>query len=574
MVSRLDRVYYEDELRYLEEESAVFAERHPEIARFLGLQGRDPALRDPHAERIIESFAFMMGKLRRFLDAQFPELVHSLYYMLYPQYLRPLPAKTLVQFHSKENMLDKPLPLARGTELYAEGLGPGGQTYTFTTCWDLLIQPLVLKKVYIDPEADSDYNLSAELSVEAGAQAQDCEWDQVEFAIHGDPSTIYELFHKLSGQLTKVTLKGIKGVELEVVWSGFESSHNYDEEDTGRFGNLHYLRDYFDYPHRFFFFRLKGLDRVFEKQDDLEAVQVDFHFSRPFATGFRVQNDNLRLNCCVAQNLFVHDCEPVKVDGVRLEYSVDPQAERQDMEVHSIMQVLASEGQKTETVRPFYQFDRHNVDTDQQWFYTLRREPAMDHGWNCHMRFIDLNHDGTGALANQVISTLARCTNRHFAQHLKLGQLDGLSRDVPETVSVTNITPASPSLWPALHSKGEWDFLAHLSLDYSEIDDLETLRCLLNLYHYSGNEAGKRKIKGIRSAETKRDFVIRQGCCILGRRLTLELDSAYYPAGGDIVLFNRVFGHFLKAYCPINSFLGLKVQDMVTKESFDYTVWG
>ncbi len=66
-----DRRYYEEELNYLIEAGREYARLHPERARFLNLA--DPRSRDPHVQRLIESFAFLTGNIRRRIEDDFPE---------------------------------------------------------------------------------------------------------------------------------------------------------------------------------------------------------------------------------------------------------------------------------------------------------------------------------------------------------------------------------------------------------------------------------------------------------------------------------------------------------------------
>ncbi len=573
MVSREDRIYYEHEIRRLNREGQVFAERFPDIARRLGLHGSDAGLRDPHAERIVESFAFLTGKLHRFLDARFPELAHALFQMAYPAYLRPAPVKTLVQFSVMESMLDKPLLIPRGVELYADRLGPDGETYTFTTCWDVLAQPVEVARVYVDPEAPGDYSLSVALRLHPGVQAGACDWDRLEFTICGDPSVRNELFLQLAEHLEAATLKDLGGA-LQVAWSGFDREHDYETEGADRFSQLHQLRDYFDFPQRFYSFRIEGLNERLRDHQQLEELQINFKFRRPFAAGIHVQTEHLRLYCAVAQNLFAADCEPFTADEATLEYLLTPDAERVDLEVHSLRQVHASRARDVTPVRPYFHFARRHIDAERQWFYLERRELALDQGWDVYIRFLDMDHRGPGALAGQTLSVSAWCANRRFAQKLKLEQLNRISTDIPEVVRVRNIAQATRALWPELHSEREWDFLAHLALDYAELGDLDALRALLSLYNIGASESGERKIKGIRKVAMERDAIIRQGSCIQGQRMTLDIDGGHFSSLGDAALFARTMAAFLRAYCPINSFIRLEANDAETGTQFSHIAWG
>ena len=85
--------YYQGELSALRQLGRRFCERNPALAPFLGDAGQDPDV-----ERLLEGFAFLTGRLRQKLDDQLPELSHSLMHLLWPNYMRPLPSFSMLQF--------------------------------------------------------------------------------------------------------------------------------------------------------------------------------------------------------------------------------------------------------------------------------------------------------------------------------------------------------------------------------------------------------------------------------------------------------------------------------------------
>ena len=82
--------YYNQELTYMREASAEFADQHPKIARRLGMQGVEVA--DPYVERLIESFCFMSARMRIKLDAEFPRFSQRMLEVVYPNYVAPTPS--------------------------------------------------------------------------------------------------------------------------------------------------------------------------------------------------------------------------------------------------------------------------------------------------------------------------------------------------------------------------------------------------------------------------------------------------------------------------------------------------
>ena len=85
--------YYEKELIALRVMGKEFADNNPALAPFFNTPGKDPDV-----ERILEGVAFLTGRLREKLDDELPEITYSLFNLLWPNYLRPLPACSVIQF--------------------------------------------------------------------------------------------------------------------------------------------------------------------------------------------------------------------------------------------------------------------------------------------------------------------------------------------------------------------------------------------------------------------------------------------------------------------------------------------
>src|SRR4028119_1495295 len=88
--------YYMRELAYLRAMGAEFAGQHPAVAGRLDLGEHQGG--DPHVERLLESFAFLTGRLQYQIDSEFPEIPSALLDVLYPQLQAPIPSMSIAQF--------------------------------------------------------------------------------------------------------------------------------------------------------------------------------------------------------------------------------------------------------------------------------------------------------------------------------------------------------------------------------------------------------------------------------------------------------------------------------------------
>ena len=103
--------YYQDELTYLRELGREFAAAYPAIAPMLAERG------DPDVERLLEGVAFLTGKIRQKLDDELPEVIHSVAALLFPHYLRQIPATSVIEFTPLPNVVREKLTVARQAEV-------------------------------------------------------------------------------------------------------------------------------------------------------------------------------------------------------------------------------------------------------------------------------------------------------------------------------------------------------------------------------------------------------------------------------------------------------------------------
>src|SRR2546426_12427488 len=87
--------YYQSELSALRTEAVAFAEQHPEVARVLGLNQQQAS--DPQVELLLQSFAFLTGRLQHQMAVDEATLPNTLLSFLYPHLEAPLPSMLVAQ---------------------------------------------------------------------------------------------------------------------------------------------------------------------------------------------------------------------------------------------------------------------------------------------------------------------------------------------------------------------------------------------------------------------------------------------------------------------------------------------
>ncbi len=204
--------YYHAELGYLRRAGAEFARRHPKAAARLELGPEECP--DPHVERLIESVAFLTGRIRRELDHELPEVAAALLEVLYPHFLRPVPSMTVARFEAdpRQGKLTTGHVVPRHTPLFAHGTD--GAACRFRTCYPVTLWPLKVAHAALESADRYDWldggRVAAVLRLEihaAGAGLHELEgFDRLRFYLGHDFRTGAMLYERLFSALAGVAL--------------------------------------------------------------------------------------------------------------------------------------------------------------------------------------------------------------------------------------------------------------------------------------------------------------------------------------------------------------------------------
>ncbi|PHN76517.1 hypothetical protein AO252_19990 [Pseudomonas syringae pv. cerasicola] len=179
----------------LRQSGRQFSDRNPALASFLGQAGQDPDV-----ERLLEGFAFLTGRLRQKLDDDLPELTHSLMQLLWPNYMRPMPAVSMLQFDPLM-AVGPGIRVERDTPVESEPVK--GQVCQFRTCFPTDILPLKLANVSYSASAEATtLTLSLEMTGDGHLGALELNRLRLHFA--GDRAISQALYLGLMRKLKSV----------------------------------------------------------------------------------------------------------------------------------------------------------------------------------------------------------------------------------------------------------------------------------------------------------------------------------------------------------------------------------
>ena len=572
--------YYQSELTALRQLGKRFAERSPALAPFLGQSGRDPDV-----ERLLEGFAFLTGRLRQKLDDELPELTHSLMHLLWPNYMRPLPAFSMLQF----DPLKRPggaLLVPRHTPVESKPIQ--GVTCRFRTAFATEVLPLALNGLDYSVKGDGAL-LSLRLAMSADGHLGDLNLKQLRLHLSGERYISQLLYLSLLRHLGGVQLvllnaagKPLQGADerpllpLQLPASnvqpvGFAEDQALIPYPLNTFRGYRYLQEYFAFQDKFLFVDLLGLDVLKRVPEDVlkqaRGIELRFDIHKAGVQRIRPTLENVRLYCTPVVNLFAHDAIPIRLDGKQDQYLLLPsELDSEHCGVFSVDRVTGWKpgGKGYAEYVPFESFE-HDASFDvplARPHYSVRQQPSLlGDGLETYLSFGLRNLD-----QHETLSIELTCTNQNLPRQLGLGDICMPCEDTPEFLTFRNISAVTPSYAPPLHRDFLWKLISNMSLNYLSLANVDALKVILETYdlprYYDqhAEKVSKRLLDGLKSISHQHVDRLHRGLPVRGVRTQLTINPEGYVGEGDLFLFASVLNEFFALYASLNSYHELRVQ--------------
>jgi type VI secretion system protein ImpG len=585
-------LYYERELDYLRKTAVQFAERNPKVASRLVLE--PTKCEDPHVERLLEAFAFLAARVHLKIDDEFPEISEALLTVVYPQLVRPIPSMSIVEFQPdpEKGKLSTALPIPRGSALHSRPVA--GSPCTFRTSYDTTLWPLTLTAAEwktpgrLQPPvkaADSSAAIRLELQAAPDVNLRELKIDKLRFYLDGEGGVINTLYELLFTRLNRILVRDpnarpgsapitLPASALQPV--GFAGNEGMVPTSDRSFSGHRLLMEYFNFPEKFFFVDLTGLESVWTAGFD-KAVEFVFLLGEIESDERRqrleqeLSKKTFRLGCTPVVNLFKQVAEPIRLTHRKYEYPVIPDVRRPfATEIYSIDEVscIDTATQQTSTFEPFYSLRHATAAKEQKAFWTAQRRPsarANDEGTEMFLSLVDLSMRSLSP-EGSILSVRTTCTNRDLPARLPFGgeegdfELEGASA-LKRVVALRKPTqPVRPSSGKSSH----WRLISHLSLNYLSLveEGKDALQQILRLYDVGRSAYSQNVIDSIVRIRSSRHFApvhSDSGTTFArGTRVELDLDENQF-AGGGAFLFASVLERFLGLSASLNSFTQLAV---------------
>ncbi|RMQ33896.1 type VI secretion system baseplate subunit TssF [Pseudomonas amygdali] len=571
--------YYQEELMALRQSGRQFSDRNPALASFLGQAGQDPDV-----ERLLEGFAFLTGRLRQKLDDDLPELTHSLMQLLWPNYMRPMPAVSMLQFDPLM-AVGPGIRVERDTPVESEPVK--GQVCQFRTCFPTDILPLKLANVSYSASAEAA-TLTLSLVMTGDEHLGALELNRLRLHFADDRAISQALYLGLMRKLKSVKLLLLdeqgkpllngdgKSYELRISADqvqpvGFAEDESLIPYPLNTFRGYRYLQEYFCFPEKFLFSDIGGLQIITSVSEDVLKVargfQLIFEMHGEDMQHLRPSVEHIKLYCTPVVNLFKQDALPILADARQDEYLLIPAHYGHDnCGVYSVDTVTGWQpgGRGYQNYVPFESFE-HDPAVDVQSnspYYSVRHRDSVAHGG------LDtyLSFDTRGDRDNETISIGLTCTNLNLPQKIRVGEICNSCEGTPDFLRFRNITPATKSYAPPIGRDFLWRVISNMSLNYLSLASIEALKVIIETYdlpRYYDKQAEKvsqHLLNGLKSIRHQHVDRLHDGRPVRGIKTELLIAPGALADEASLFLFASVLNEFFALYASLNSFHELHVK--------------
>jgi type VI secretion system protein ImpG len=570
--------YYNQELSYLRYSGKNFARQYPKIARRLELS--DSESPDPHVERLLESFAFLSGRISQEIDDQYPETATALLNILYPHLVNPIPAMAIahLQVDPSKGNLTTGLNVPKGTPLSAKS--HEGLECQFTTVYPLKLWPIKVKEVSLTPinkyavHAPSSKEWLMRFDLESlNVDFSAMNLDQLDFHIRCDRKLALLIYQILFAQQNiqayfSVDGKNIYPLPKESVQPlGF----NVDEMSLPMGDHSIYsyqlLQEYFHLPEKFLFFSIKNLLKMTESQD-LNSDKLQLYISIDDAGPLYEENltpDHFLLGATPIVNLFPKTTDPFRLDKKQTHYRLVPdQRLDKTTEIYKIDEIIGSvEGQGEPVVlSPYYSFDHHTtLNPDTVYWVNKRVQAELRElpGTDVYLSFVDMAFNPQMP-AQQIIYAKTLCTNRYLAEQLPYNALLSAEMALP-VQQIACLDKPVPQVHVPQDGETLWQLISQLCVNHLSITSgpgaMDGLKEMLRLYT-RGSRQGHFEIETLKDIEVKpiTRRVNREAWrgFVRGHEVTFITEDTA-QMGGSTFLLISVLRHYFSLHVGVNSFV-------------------
>ncbi|REL27685.1 type VI secretion system baseplate subunit TssF [Thalassotalea euphylliae] len=609
---------YNQELKFIREMGAEFAQEYPKVASRLGIEGFDCA--DPYVERLLEGFAFLTSRIQLQLNQQFPRFTENLIQHLFPTYLMPTPSVLVAQLTpdmDDASLLDG-VEIKRDTALRSL-LSKGVQTSCeYRTVQPTQLFPLQLESAeYINTQAIAAYTaqsntkhrikagISITLSTSENFALHEIALNELSLYLRGSeafPMYLFELLLSGFGELwfrDNTTSAWKKGNEHTQMTSDCTAYDNALLPYTPRyFDGFRLIKEYFYFPKRLLFLSLTAMKAVF-KRCKTNKVELLLLLSKHDPRLENLVNaDNFGLFCVPAVNLFERNADRIAINQYQSEYHVVADRLRPtDYEICMIDEVTGyGTGLDVKThFTPIFANQGESQASRSNAYFNVHRQPrkltakqtrngprSSYVGTESFISLVDQKHQPFELDLKQ-LAVKTKCSNRDLPILMPLGKgKTDFTLDISlPTTSIRCLEGPTKPKPPQAIGEANWQLISHLTFNYigftgeSEQTLTKQLKALMQLFVERHDAFGQKQIDGIQSITlsscTRRIDIPGPICFARGVAIELTVDEESYEGTG-VFLLGVVLEQFFAQLVHVNSFTQLTLNSSHKGEIYTWPI--
>jgi type VI secretion system protein ImpG len=572
--------YFEDELTYLRQLGKEFADAYPQLAPMLTGAGGDPDV-----DRLLEGVAFLTGRIRQKIDDEFPELIHAIATLLFPQLVSPLPAASILEVTPIPNVLRGARVIQAGTEFGSVKVR-GEQSCTFRSSADCPLLPWKLDVVRLEPVPGGLSQLRLELQAEGALPLEQFLPDRVRLHLSDEARYSLLLLSALLHHLGGVTLYNAESpnetVELgphAIVPWGFEEDQALLPLPEATFPGFRLLQEYFTLPSKFAFVEVQHLRKAKALGSACKRLGILIRFNAPLGLS-DVTTQHIKLHCVPIVNVFQTTAEPLRITPQREEYLVRPAGLPPGFgEVFSVLRVEGA-GKYMDgpsEVLPFFDFQHlSRMNATERTYYTVKRSPSTV-GDGCDVTLsLGSSENSTGTTGIERLSLDLLATNGPLANALGAGEVRVPTPSSPPFATFRNLQAVTRYVPVPRGRDLQWRVMAHSAMNLRSLTEVAALRSALAVYDIralidrQAARASQLRVDGVRAIKITPADKLYRGAPVRGILVEVELDDSGFAGDGDIHLFGSVLERVFAAYVSINSYSQTKVRTLHSKLEFSW----
>ncbi|MBL1154061.1 MAG: type VI secretion system baseplate subunit TssF [Ignavibacteriota bacterium] len=600
--------YFEREYNFLQTAGEEFAKKHPTLGSRLRMSERER--KDPFVERLFEGFAFLAGRIQERLDDEFPEIAGGILEILFPNLLKPFPSCSILQLKHKPGAISKPIVVEKGSEIqtasakykvrYKVYAGVSDKSrltekeepadFIFRTTQDVIVRPMTLSDVTVEDSTKGNTILKLKIQPDRNVDYESLQMNNFQLYLQGAASIKFELLYFLTNFVSSVSVKELsntKAAYTEIKDFKIEIPDLYSEDYSARdnsilpyskqtFSGYKLLQEYFSFPEKFFFIQINGLEQ-FKSSEQSGPFEIKIDFNRRIVKEKWATLKNISLHCTPIVNLFSRMTEEVIVNQRLPEYYIVPDIDRRkSREIYSVDKVSGISESKIEQYK-YIPISSHDIldtsdpDYNYKRFFSVFRRTQVSDMSETFIRLFGPSMEEDD-FPKETLSIQATLSNGFLpASYLEVGVIKE-PINFPVGIEASNITIPTDVLEGPDKSNYLWSLIANLSVSYTSLSEVETLKNILNLYNWFKvhNHPNKKRIDGILKIDKPKIISkIKNRSIIRGIEFHITIDPNEFEHGaGDIYLFGLILNKFLSQYVTVNSFIQLRITESGTNKEY------